>query len=33
MKKCSLLGALLSDSVSVLLKAIQKSNQIAHHVR
>lgn len=33
MKKCSALGVLLSNSVSVLLKAIQKSNRIAHHVR
>ena len=33
MKKCSPLGILLGDSVSVLLKAIQKSNRIAHHVR
>lgn len=29
MKKCSPLGILLGDSVSVLLKAIQKSNRIA----
>ena len=28
MKKCSPLGILLGDSVSVLLKAIQKSNRI-----
>ena len=33
MKKCSPLGVLLGDSVSVLLKAIKKSNRIAHHVR
>ena len=33
MKKCSPLGVLLGDSASVLLKAIQKSNRIAHHVR
>ena len=33
MKKCSPLGVLLGDSVSVLLKAIKKSNWIAHHVR
>lgn len=33
MKKCSALGVLLSNSVSVLLKPIQKSNRIVHHVR
>ena len=33
MKKCSPLGVLLNGSVSVLLKPIQKSNRIVHHVR
>lgn len=33
MKKRSPLGVLLGDSASVLLKAIQKSDWIAHHVR